>query len=130
MFRHSLTHPTRTARIVVLAWLLAMLLAQTLGLIHRGAHIEGMRKSSAATAHAHFADSRTHASTRIEALFNGHTADADCRLYDAIGQVGCAPAATVLVHVTVFSTFIIASGAEFKARWSALFDARGPPPSH
>ena len=123
---HLARRPIR-ARILLCVLALALWMATTLGLVHRTIH-------SPLTAHAHAAaakqaDAGSHATHGLTALFGDHS-DADCRLYD---QLSHGPAAlcvpSLLLPVTLpAATFAYLEG-EALARWVALFDARGPPPT-
>lgn len=124
-----------------LAWLLAaaLLLAQLLGLMHGVVH--GPQAHLHAHVHAH-QDSHhpehaapAHAEERDEggwlaSLFSSHDGDSDCRLFDQASHGQAAPTLPMLSLPLVLSSlaFDISRG-EALARWAALFDARGPPPT-
>ena len=113
-------------RACVAALLLAFVLAQTLGWIHRGLHgggSEGWQQATPVPAAA------AHADGGLEDLFGEHVDASDCRLFDVLGQPGCAPAPLVALPVLVPASLLLATHAGFVARWAALFDARGPPAS-
>jgi hypothetical protein len=107
---------------------LALLVASTLGLVHRTVHSPDFAQPHAVQA----ADGQGHAhepptTKTLVALFGYHT-DADCRLYD---QLAHGPAALcvppLFLPVTLpAATFAYLEG-EAIARWVTLFDARGPP---
>ena len=65
----------------------------------------------------------------LQDLFSSHADTSDCRLFDVLGQPGCAPAPLIALPVLVPTGSIAVTHADFVARWAALFDARGPPPS-
>lgn len=109
---------------------LALLLASTLGLVHRTVHSPGAPHAQAVAMPAQ-ADAQGHATheghSSLVALFGYHT-DADCRLYDQLAHgpaALCVPAGFLPVTLPA-ATFAYLQG-EAIARWVALFDARGPP---
>ncbi|MBE7368592.1 hypothetical protein [Ramlibacter pallidus] len=121
--------PSTPRRIAVAMLLLVLVLAQTLGWVHRSLHgsaTEGWRHGSPLlTAVA----AESSAAAAVQDLFSTHADTSDCRLFDVLGQPGCAPAPLVALPALVPATFIVLTHAEFVARWAALFDARGPPAS-
>jgi hypothetical protein len=124
-----------------LVWLLvaSLLLAQLLGLMHGVVH--GPQAHLHAHVHAH-QDSHhpehaalAHAEEQDEggwlaSLFASHDGDSDCRLFDQASHGQAAPTLPMLNLPLVLSSlaFDISRG-EALARWAALFDARGPPPT-
>lgn len=109
----------------------ALLVAQTLGLAHRVVHpggaVAGVEHTHAHT-HGHEHESGHHPSL-LAALFAGHDEAPDCRLYDQLSHADLLPALPVAVpalHPPALQLACHAAG--FVARRSALFDARGPPP--
>lgn len=74
--------------------------------------------------------SEDHADTGLAALFATHEEADDCRLLDALGQFG--PVLRPLLLLPPVAPDVrqerLRAGACL-ARWAALFDARGPPPS-
>jgi hypothetical protein len=109
----------------VLLWplVLALLVAQTLGLVHGVAHSPVQQVTRAAAAQH---DDPAHG--LIDSLFAGHGTDADCRLYDQLSHgdtAACVPALSlpVLLPATLFAYF----QGEAVARHAALFEARAPP---
>jgi hypothetical protein len=116
----------RLQRAAAVALLVVLVLAQTLGWMHRGLHGASSPDRQAQPAlHAH-ADADT---GWMNNLFGSHADSSDCRLFDVLGKPGCAPAALVAVPTLAPLAFVAASHGDFVARWAALFDARGPPPS-
>ena len=109
-----------------LVWFLtlALLFAQTLGLMHGTVHGSG----SAAAVSVAKAE-RAHASHGvIDSLFSSHTSDADCRLYDQASHGSAALHVASLALPVLLPSFAVAIfEGEALARWAALFDARGPP---
>ena len=127
---HFSARPAASARRIALAaLLLVFVLAQTLGWIHRGLHgaaSEGRHGSSpAAVAHAEVSGT----AAAMQDLFGNHADTSDCRLFDVLGQAGCAPAPSFALPTPVSASYLLATHADFVARWVALFDARGPPAS-
>jgi hypothetical protein len=115
-------------RAVVAALLVVLVLAQTLGWMHRGLHgssAEAWRHGSPALSAA--AADGARATGALQDLFSSHAEASDCRLFDVLGQPGCAPAAILALPALVPASFLALAHAEFIARWAALFDARGPP---
>ena len=121
-------------RVLPWALVLALLAAQTLGLVHRVAHpfTQPFAHPRAHTAvahagHGHASDHAQHG--LIETLFQGHAGDADCRLYDQLAHsdtLACPPALALplLLPATLLAYF----QGEALARHAALFQARAPPP--
>lgn len=110
-----------------IVWLLtlALLFAQTLGLMHGTLHGWGSGSATTAVAKAHV-DHVDHGS--IASLFASHASDADCRLYDQASHGSAAPHVAPLVLPVLLPTLAVAIfQGEALARWAALFDARGPP---
>lgn len=125
----ALATPSRLHRACALVLVVAVLLAQALALMHRSLHGSGgsaLRSEAVAQAqHAHEAAS----ADGLSGLFGSHSDASDCRLFDALGQAGCTPAALVLPIAVPPATVLAVFHGEFVARWAALFDARGPPVS-
>ena len=132
------------ARLMV--WLLmgylagALLLAQTLGLLHGVVHEAGREHHVQALSvdqvhnhghnHSH-GDQGAHSGGWLASLFSSHDGGADCRLFDQASHGSAAPASALSslpalppsVAVAIFQ-------GDALARWVALFDARGPPLTH
>lgn len=137
----STTYPQpRTAlqRASAVALLVVLVLAQTLGWLHRGLHGSDGPAAVHATAvlHAHAgadAQPQTHAGTVADApgwvgeLFRNHANASDCRLFDAVAQPACASADIAVQAAMLPAGFIAASHAGFVARATAFFQARAPP---
>ena len=119
----------------VLRLLLALLLSQTLGLIHRVAHHPGALSApptrAAATlspATAMPATAHTRHTGLLAWLFPHQDNDATCRLIDqahGFDVLASVPQVALPMAVTPFLLQFLAG--ETLARWVALFDARGPP---
>jgi hypothetical protein len=130
------------------AWLLlaiVLVAAQALGLMHRIVHGPQVPAGYEAVAGGHAQDSTDHhhghghghghdhdhdhgsGSGWIAQLFSGHGDDSTCRLFDPLNH-DALPAVPVLALPMVLAplVFLLLQGG-FVARWSALFDARGPP---
>ncbi|RZI67832.1 MAG: hypothetical protein EOP79_04985 [Variovorax sp.] len=132
----SLRHSRLNASLVI-ALVIALWLASTLGLMHRVVH--GGAKHAVATqafplggvdkvqgvSRAHAGGEASHGG--VFALFGDH-ADADCRLYDqlAAGAAALSVPLVVLPIALPMARFHYFLG-EALARWVSLFDARGPP---
>ncbi len=117
-------------RAAVVALLVVLVLAQTLGWMHRGLHGSSTQDGVARPAlHAAGHDAVTHTAGWMHDLFGSHADGSDCRLFDVLGKPGCAPAASVALGIPPALAFLASSHADFVARWAALFDARGPPSS-
>ena len=110
----------------VLGWglALAMVLAQTLGLLHSVVH--SPLAESAATSHA--AEAHTPSDSWVEQLFAGHGNESDCRIYDQLSHADAAPALASVALPLALAPFVFALLSRLAvARWHALFQARGPP---
>jgi hypothetical protein len=121
-----------STRAIAIALVIALWFAGTLGLIHRSLHVTGLAQATAAAQVGHHDDSGGHASHvshGIASLFGDHT-DAECRLYDQLshGSGALGVPMVVLPVLLPSATFAYLQG-EAIARWVALFDARGPPPT-
>ena len=102
-----------------LLWLLlfALFAAQTLGVMHRVVH-------PSPTVHASAAKSAGGALVDLLASHDG----AACQLYDQMCQGGAAPQFAQLPPALVLPSLLVFWFQDaIVARWSALFDARGPP---
>lgn len=107
---------------------LALLLAPTLGHMHRvvhGPHVEVAHELVADHGHA---DGCEHSHGWLTALFGHDEADSGCRLYDQLGQGDSLPSVAALETPVVLSSFLVRQSQGLAlARWRAQFDARGPP---
>lgn len=114
---------TRSTRALVIALMVAVWFAGTLGLMHRSLHVPGL---PAAAEHA-LQVPHKHAGHHLASLFGEHS-DAECRLYDQLAHGASAPGVPLVVLPMLLpaATFAFLEG-EAVARWVALFDARGPP---
>lgn len=124
-----------------LPWLLAFALvaAQALGLMHRIVH--GPQTAIGPRAHAEHlhlagADDQAHAHARagahthvhgLEALFSGHEDDSTCRLFDPLNHEAATSVPLLVLPLLLAPCHFERLHADFVARWSTLFDARGPP---
>ena len=111
---------TRSTRALVIALMVAVWFAGTLGLMHRSLHVPGLPAAAAQAAHKH-------AVPQLASLFGEHN-DAECRLYDQLSHGSGMPGVPLVVLPMLLpsATFAFLQG-ETIARWVALFDARGPP---
>lgn len=125
--------PSSTAarRVAVLALLVAFVLAQTLGWMHRGLHGGNDAFGSPPGVGLSFSHGATEeqAASGLGSLFGSHADASDCRLFDAVAQPGCAPSPVVVPALFVPTAFLLAGHGDVVARWSAPFEARAPPPS-
>lgn len=104
----------------------ALLLAQTLGLMHGVVHGLGHGPQQGAL-HLEASD-KPHTGDWLTSLFSSHDGDHDCRLYDQASHGSAAPAiAPVHLPAVLPSVAVAIFQGEAIARWAALFDARGPP---
>ncbi|MES2508565.1 MAG: hypothetical protein V4625_01480 [Pseudomonadota bacterium] len=116
-----------STRTIVWILTLALLFAQTLGLMHGTLHGAGYAPSGAITSLAKAGSGHPdHGS--VAALFSSHASDADCRLYDQASHGSAAlHVASLALPVLLPSLAVAIFEGEALARWAALFDARGPP---
>jgi hypothetical protein len=114
---------TRSTRALVIALMVAVWFAGTLGLMHRSLHVPGLPAAAEQAAQV----AHKHAGHHLAGLFGEHT-DAECRLYDQLGDGSATPNVPLVVLPILLpaATFAWLQG-EAIARWVALFDARGPP---
>jgi len=108
--------------------MLALLVAPTLGFMHRvvhGPHVEAAHEVAAAQDHGAECD---HSHGWLTALFGHDEGDTGCRLYDQLNQGDSLLAVAALLLPLVLSSFLIRQSRGLAlARWRAQFDARGPP---
>ena len=115
----------RFRRLACATLLFALVLAQTLGLVHRIVHapIVGHPAISASA-------STTAGTTWLKALFVGHSSEQGCDLYDQLSHADAVPAAStaaILVHaLDVVPTW---HSVGHLAAQAAGYLARGPPPT-
>jgi hypothetical protein len=116
---------TRSTRALVIALMVAVWFAGTLGLMHRSLHVPGLPAAAAQAAQI----VHKHTAHHLASLFGDHT-DAECRLYDQLSHGSAMPGVPLVVLPMLLpsATFAFLQG-EALARWVALFDARGPPPT-
>jgi len=115
--------------------LLALVLTQSLGLLHAVAHSHSRSHGQEHVAPLHAQEVGTHvAGTHVLSdflvhLFDAHEEEgADCRLYDQSTHGDTGPGVPLLVLPLVIApfTYSVLTGLAV-ARWHALFQARGPP---
>jgi hypothetical protein len=112
----------------VLLMALALLWAQSLGLLHGLVHTHLPQGVEAHGDHQVEDDHHTDATTFFERLFSGHASDSDCRLYDQLSGADAAPAFAAPVLPLSLTPFVFSLlPGLVVARWHALFQARGPP---
>jgi hypothetical protein len=115
----------RFRRLACSTLLFALVLAQTLGLVHRIVHAPiGAHPAIAASA------STTAGTSWLKALFAGHSSEQGCDLYDQLSHadaVPTPPTAAILVHaLDAVPTW---HSVGYLAAQAAGFLARGPPPA-
>lgn len=110
--------------------LMAVALAQQLGLMHRSAHFEsGERYRHAPAALIKPSDARAgQASAWIQALFPAHDEEG-CALFDGATASGAPSDAATHDHPRLSSAKLDVSSLTQRAGTFAAFDARAPPPS-
>jgi hypothetical protein len=121
-----MTRLSRRAAWWLLAWVLVV--AQVSGLMHRIVHgPQAVAGPDRAHAHSHTDASDHHGAGWVAELFSGHDDDSSCRLFDPLNH-DALPAVPVLVlPLALTPALVLQQQREFVARWTALFDARGPP---
>ena len=115
-------------------WLvLSLLLSQSLGQLHAvkhgglgaAAHVAGEHEAHD-THHDHDHDDDDDGFLKL--LFSSHGSASDCRLYDHLNDVQAMPPILATPWPTVLPSPLVAIfSGDALARWTALFDARGPP---
>ena len=114
---------------------LVLLLAPMLGLMHGLVHA-AVGSLYTAQAHHHDTDNHAHEHAQEHAeghawladLFSAHADDSDCRVYDQLCHSEALSAPPALLLPVVLSSFVFHFlEGEVRARWAALFEARGPP---
>ncbi len=138
MAMQSLRHKPhdRRALAAVVLFVLALLLAQTLGFAHRVLHRphaagQGGQFASMQAVPAQFqsaAGAQVKPHGHLAGLFQHNDQDPTCRIFDQAGSADslvCVPAVTLPMALS--SYVLLYFQGEVLARWVALFDARGPP---
>ncbi len=130
------THSLRLLRpswvlVLTVAMALAMLLAQSLGMLHRAAGPTAQAHSHAAHAHlnasAHH-HGAGHDGNFLGKLFSGHASDADCQTFDQLSHFDSASALLAVgLSLALTSALCTLLQGLACARWHAQFQARGPP---
>ena len=117
-------------RRVLLAWLaFALVMAQALGLVHNvvhGPHAEILAAAAHDHEEEHEAHRHGHAHGALALLFAGHDEGA-CLLLDGLVNDAAPLAGAVVLPLAAPAALLAVLQGGFLARWSALFDARGPP---
>jgi hypothetical protein len=112
--------PAWHARMGVVLFVLALLLAQTLGFVHRTLHHAPVGGKAAVTASVHHGLGAS--------LFQHSEDDPSCRLFDQAAGGDTLPGVpAVVLPLAVAPLALLFFAGEYLARWVALFDARGPP---
>ena len=123
---------------VALYFALALLAAQTLGLLHGILHspapVAGATANSESAHQPHSVAARDcvtpHSSdaSLLSQLFSGHLSDTDCRVYDQLSHFDAAPGVAAVALPLVLTPLVLSILPGLAtARWHALFQARGPP---
>ena len=117
---------------------IALLAAQTLGLLHGILHrpaaaaaaYELSVQTQKAAADDGFTAGRSGNSDAsfLTRLFSGHLGDADCRAYDQLSHFDAAAGGSAFLLPLVLTPLLLSTLTGLAtARWHALFQARGPP---
>ena len=117
---------------------LALLAAQTLGLLHGILHSPagagaGVWTTNESSAQRHTAAGRSGvisggSASVLTHLFTGHLGDAECRAYDQLSHVDAALGTAAVVLPLLLTPLLLSMPTGLvAARWHALFQARGPP---
>ena len=116
--------PRRLRSTILAIVLLAVALAQTLGVVHRIVH-SPLTAHAAAAAGAHQAQAGAHF---LQALFAGHSTEHGCDLYDQLSHSDLLQVETVVVALLLVpqACASVAPAGRIAAR-AAGFLARGPP---
>lgn len=103
---------------------MVLVLAQSLGFMHRVAHGPSARPDASAQVADQASGSTGH---WLQALFAGHDEGTECPLFDSLTQLAAPAAVALTLPLQAACAQVTVSRSDFVARWSALFDARGPP---
>lgn len=107
---------------------LALLLTQTLGLLHSVVHGVGHGPLAESVVTTTVVDGTAQGDAWAVHLFVGHSNESDCRVYDQLSHADAAPVFAAVVLPLVLTPFVFSTLAGLViARWHALFQARGPP---
>jgi hypothetical protein len=120
--------PSRFAhhlKAVLLVIAAAMVLGQTLGLVHRLVHASSGHEVGATGVTA---PSAAHGVSWSKGLFEEHN-EPTCRLYDAVAGGAALTTACSFLPAAFSAHLITFRSGEALSRWAALFEARGPPPA-
>ena len=133
---HIHSHSRHRAFAPVLLFVLALLLAQTLGFVHKVLHHTSVSHMLVAQVNVPESvvprlsiDAPGHKLHGLSPnLFHHSEDDPTCRLFDQAGSadsLACPPAIVLPMAVSLFVLRFFQG--EVLARWVALFEARGPP---
>ena len=108
--------------------MLALLLSQTLGLLHGIVHAPSAQALASASAARPAAPGSGSADLLLSLPFDKHQGDSDCRLFDQCSHADSLPTPAVpyLPGVPSLLALSVLAGLAV-ARWHAQFQARGPP---
>ncbi len=123
------------ASILWIGTLALVLLAQTLGWMHRGLHgltdLPRGGEPTLATAASSHPEHAGHGSHHwVDSLFAGHQNASDCLLLDALTHAEGAPTPPVVLDLARPVVVVAVAGSGWVARQAVTAFARGPPVSH
>lgn len=126
-------HQRTVLRRLVFVLLTLLVLAQTLGWMHRGLHgaerqlpgISGLGSVQHPGASVACDDEAVHG--WVKRLFASHEDVAQCQLFDVVTHAGGTPMLAIVPDLVPATARLVHSHSDFVARWASLFDARGPP---
>ena len=125
-----LPSPTVRTRCLAAVLVLALLLAQALGFVHRSVHGPVTAGPSLSTvAHEQAGTGAGADEDGWATVFDHDAGDAECRLFDAVGHDAVQPCLLALPVALPPTAILALLAGESLARWATMFDARGPPPA-
>lgn len=122
---HPITPLAR--RVGAAALVLVFVLAQTLGLVHRGLHAELPHAGHGSAVASVGSADVTGIAQALQEMVGDHEDASDCRLFDVLAQAGCGPSAVLALAFLPPAGHALMACLDFVARWVTMFDARGPP---
>ncbi len=120
----------RTLRGAVLALLTALVLLQTVGVLHRVAHAHGLHSSVAAAEGATAKPSALDLMASLQRLWGEHSNAVDCQLFDQTCPDAWHTPDLVLMPVLPVARWMVATLQERFALVERFYAARGPPVLH
>jgi hypothetical protein len=110
--------------VLTVAMALMLLMAQSVGLLHRAAGPAAQSHTQSSVQH----DVARHGGDFLGKLFAGHASDTDCQIFDQLSFVDAASALLAAgLSLALSSLLCTLLGGLACARWHAQFQARGPP---